>query len=61
MSTTDEAFIRDVAAKQGFQTEKMCDEKMGTMEGTVKSVNTKLWAIIMLLLMLLGSVAVKSL
>lgn len=60
MSYTDEdkAVIRDIVAKfltgKNYQTEKMCAVKMDNLEAIVKSVNNKLWAIILLLVSVLG-------
>ncbi|KKL22678.1 hypothetical protein LCGC14_2433060 [marine sediment metagenome] len=60
MELTEEnkAVIRDEIAvflsARKYQTEKMCKEKMVTLEGIVKSVNNKLWAIILLLISTLG-------
>lgn len=57
----DKPFIRDVIAdfvsKKEFQTEKICGIKMKNMEDDVKGLNSKLWTIIMLNIMLLGTVA----
>ena len=54
----DKAVIRDIVATfltvKKFQTEKMCEVKMDNMEVIVKSVNSKLWAIILLLISVLG-------
>jgi len=61
----DRAVIRDIIAKflttKKLQTEKMCEEKMDNQEGivgeiknTVESFNKKLWAIILLLVSILG-------
>lgn len=61
LSSEDKPFIRDVIAdflsKKKLQTKELCDEKMDNMEDNVKNVNNKLWAIILLHLTLLGTVA----
>ena len=61
LNSEDKPFIRDVIAdfltKKKLQTKELCEEKMGNMEDNVKNVNNKLWAIILLHLTLLGTVA----
>ncbi len=60
MELTDEnkAVIRDEIAvflsTKKLQTKELCKEKMGNMDSIVKSVNNKLWAIILLLVSVLG-------
>ena len=66
MSFTDEdkSVIRDVIAdfltKRKLQTKEMCDEKMDNVEATVKSINVKLWAIILLLFGSLVNIIVQG-